>query len=180
MISGGLSSLIIYLLHKSEKSLIFLVFSSSWTPFLHPILEFHSSVAGPGMGKQALRWPCWDRDWHGGLPRCSGAEHQSPVIREHRTAAGSPAYTSWRIQMEISAPTSFFQLHPRWCFSFFCLIFLFRLPVTVEMCKTRNLDGRWAISVGIVHCVVGVGLPGWGVSQGQGHPIYWDAASAAE
>lgn len=57
-----------------------------------------------------------------------------------------------------------FQLHPRWCFSLFCLIFVFQLPITVSMCKNRNLDGGWGISGGIVRCTVGVGLPGQGLS----------------
>lgn len=57
-----------------------------------------------------------------------------------------------------------FQLHPRWCFSLFCLIFVFQLPITVVMCKNRNLDGGRAISGGIVQCTVGVGLPGQGLS----------------
>lgn len=105
VILGGVSSPIIYLLHKSEKSLIFLPFYCSWTPFAHPILEFHSSVTGLRMRKRALRWPCWCGDWHWGFPRCSRAEHQSPVVRDYHTTAGFPSY--WRIQMEISAPASF-------------------------------------------------------------------------
>lgn len=36
VILGGVSSPIIYLPRKSEKSLIFLLFYSSWTPFAHP------------------------------------------------------------------------------------------------------------------------------------------------
>lgn len=55
VILGGVNSPIIYLLHKSEKSLIFLLFYSSWTPFAHPVLEFHSSMTGLRMRKQALR-----------------------------------------------------------------------------------------------------------------------------
>lgn len=55
VILGGISSPIIYLLRKSEKSPIFLLFYSSWAPFAHPVLEFHSSVTGLRMRKQALR-----------------------------------------------------------------------------------------------------------------------------
>lgn len=145
VILDGVSNPIIYLLHKSKKSLIFLLLYSSWTPFAHPILEFHSSVTGLRMRKQALRWPCWCRGWHRGFPRCSGAEHQSPVIREHHTAAGFPSYTSSRIQLEISPPASFSAPSQ--------VVFQLLLSdLSVSVANVQEQKSRWRLSSKWGHC----------------------------
>lgn len=161
MILGTVSSPIIYLLHTSEKTLIFLLFYPFWTPLSHHTPEYRSSVTCLRMRKVTLvvlvlpsRLPEMQRG-RAAVPWDPGAPHRSWYPSPTKPRGGR-----WRYLL-----LHLFQLRPRWCLS----LPLSDLSASVanhggdmqEQKTRRRLSRKWGI-------ILGVGLPGRNPSQEAG------------
>lgn len=163
-ILGTVSSPIIYLLHTSEKTLIFLLFYPFWTPLSHHTLECRSSATCLRMRKVTLVvlvLPSGLPEMQQGraaVPWDAGAPHHS-----WHPGPTKPRGGRWRYLL-----LHLFQFRPRWCLS----LPLSDLSASVanhdgdvqEQKARRRLNRKW----GIILRAVGVGLPGRNPSQEAG------------